>query len=198
VRDGEEWRGRKEALARAGSVTAAGELTAVIGADGRGRVEFASAVKGALSVHIAVLGGGFASKVTAGENRGETLRQEFVALATAEYPLTAADGVARAEFALPATKITDGERRALAVWVTRRGELVPLPGDGRLARAAVRRAAVGYRKRAVGKNPGAAGLGLGLEIGGEGEEFGSLEARPTKESPMGRPKTWAAGTVTAG
>jgi len=130
VRDGEEWRGRKAAPARAGSVTAAGELTAVLGADGRGRVEFASDVKGALAVHLAVLGGGFASKVTAGENRGETLRQEFVALATAEYPLTAADGVARAEFALPLAKITDGERRALAVWVTRRGELAPLQATG--------------------------------------------------------------------
>lgn len=77
-----------------------------------------------------MLGGGFASKVTAGENRSETLRQEFVALATAEHPLTAADGVARAEFVLPLAKITDGERRALAVWITRRGELASLQATG--------------------------------------------------------------------
>ncbi len=83
VRDGAEWRGRKDVPARAGSMTAAGELSVVIGADGRCRAEFASAAKGALTLHIAVLGGGFASKVTAGENRGETLRHEFVALSMA-------------------------------------------------------------------------------------------------------------------
>jgi hypothetical protein len=81
---------------------------------------------------VAVLGGGFASKVTAGENRGETLRQEFVVLAVAEGSLVpgAGGGVRRAEFVLPKTKITDGERRALAVWVTRRGELAPLQATG--------------------------------------------------------------------
>ena len=131
VRDGEEWRGRKDTPARsAAGGPPAGELMVNVDAAGRCRVEFARAAKGALTVHLAVLGGGFASKVTAGENRGETLRQEFVALATAEYPLTAAGGVARAEFALPRAKITDGERRALAVWVTRRGELAPLQATG--------------------------------------------------------------------
>ena len=130
MRDGAGWRGRKDVPARAGSMTAAGELSVVIGADGRCRVEFAAAARDGLNVYVAVLGGGFASKVTAGENRGETLRQEFVALATAEHPLTATGDVARAEFALPRAKITDGERRALAVWVTRRGELVPLQATG--------------------------------------------------------------------
>ena len=130
VRDGEEWRGRKAVPARSGSQATVGELTAVVGTDGRCRVEFAAAARDGLNVYVAVLGGGFASKVTAGENRGETLRQEFVALATAEHSLTAVGDVARAEFALPRVKITDGERRALAVWVTRRGELVPLQATG--------------------------------------------------------------------
>jgi hypothetical protein len=92
-------------------------------------VEFATAAKGEFTVHLAVLGGGFTSQVTAGENRGETLRQEFVVLATAEHPLPAA-GVARGEWALPREKIADGERRALAVWVTRRGERAPLQATG--------------------------------------------------------------------
>jgi hypothetical protein len=35
-----------------------------------------------------------------------------------------------AKFVLPVPKITDGTRRAVAVWVTRRGELVPLQATG--------------------------------------------------------------------
>jgi hypothetical protein len=136
VRDGEEWRARGAAPEINASGKQAGELTVVLGVEGGCRVEFAPSVMGAAKaewvVHVAVLGGGFASKVTAGENRGETLRQEFVALAVSEHPLvTAASAAARtAEFALPKAKITDGERRAVAVWVTRRGELTPVQATG--------------------------------------------------------------------
>lgn len=57
-------------------------------------------------------------------------------LAGSEYPLARApaqgtEGAVRwAEFALLTAKITDGTRRALAVWVTRRGELAPLQATG--------------------------------------------------------------------
>lgn len=131
VRDGEEWRGRRDTPARsAAGGLLAGDLTVAIDAAGRCRVAFTGAAHGALSVQVAVLGGGLASAVTAGENRGETLRHEFVVLATAEHPLTVAGDVARAEFALPRERIADGARRALAAWVTRRGELAPLQATG--------------------------------------------------------------------
>lgn len=134
VRDGEEWRARGAVPEKSAGGKPAGELVVTSVADGRWQVDYTEVarVRGELTVHVAVLGGGFASKVTAGENRGETLRQEFVALAVDEYPLARASesAVRRAEFALPKAKITDGERRALAVWVTRRGELEPLQATG--------------------------------------------------------------------
>ncbi len=135
VRDGAEWRARGGVPQRENSA-AVGELALVLDRAGKGRAEFAPQSLGAketLVLHLAVLGGGFASKVTAGENRGETLRQEFVALAISEHVLVAdasGGGVRRAEFALPKAKITDGERRAVAAWVTRRGDLKPLQATG--------------------------------------------------------------------
>ena len=60
------------------------------------------------------------------------LRQEFVVLAETERALAPGAGGAawRAEFALPSTKITDDERRAVAVWVARRGALAPIQATG--------------------------------------------------------------------
>ena len=134
VRDGAEWRSRKNVPGRNAGGKSVGELVVVLAGSGQGRVEFTpeGEAGGALTAHVAVLGGGFASKVTAGENRGETLRQEFVVLAVAESSLVpgAGGGARRAEFVLPKPKITDGERRAVAVWVTRRGELAPLQATG--------------------------------------------------------------------
>ncbi len=50
----------------------------------RARAEFVPVTADAkekYELHVALLGSGFSSRVTAGENRGETLRHEFVALA---------------------------------------------------------------------------------------------------------------------
>jgi hypothetical protein len=136
VRDGEEWRVRGTFPEKNSAGKSAGELTVELNGEGGCRVEFAPSFKVSAKeswiVHVAVLGGGFASKVTAGENRGETLRQEFVSLAVSEHPLVTAagGGVRTAEFTLPKAKITDGERRAVAVWVTRQAELTPVQATG--------------------------------------------------------------------
>lgn len=136
VRDGAEWRTNKSVPDKNTGGKPAGDLVFVLNDAGQGRVEFTPAATagagGPLTAHVAVLGGGFASKVTAGENRGETLRQEFVVLAVTESALASGVGGAawRAEFAWPETKIADGERRAVAVWVTRRGELAPIQATG--------------------------------------------------------------------
>lgn len=77
-------------------------------------------------VHAAFLGGGFVSKVKAGENRGETLVHEFVALSLVRHVIV--DG--QCEFPLAAVTMDGMTRQALAVWVTRRGETEPVQATG--------------------------------------------------------------------
>ncbi len=128
VRDGAEWRPQNGPLAPGG---VAGVLNLVVGDDGVCRVEFYPGDREAsLDVHVAVLGGGFLSNVTAGENRGAKLPQEFVALALVDHALAAGAATHRAEFPLPQAQITDAARRAVVAWVTRRGELSPLQAVG--------------------------------------------------------------------
>lgn len=124
VRDGAEWRERSEKIAAVGGAPA-GTLTASY--DGAVlRAEFAPVAPHAgeqFEIHAALLGGGIVSKVTAGENSGETLRHEFIVLALAH-------GAPATDLALPPTKTSGVNRHALAVWVTRRGELAPLQATG--------------------------------------------------------------------
>ena len=129
VRDGAEWRARDGVPA---SHEEAGALTATLDG-GVLRAEFAPApgasggrrsAAAEFEIHAALLGASIVSRVTAGENRGETLRHEFVALALVA-------GAPGADIALAAPrKFTDIPRRALAVWVTRRGSLAPLQACG--------------------------------------------------------------------
>jgi hypothetical protein len=133
VRDGKEWRAPSRFPAPSAEKT--GSLMVTLGDDGQVRVEFSPDApkkpRETFEVHLALLGSGFSSKVTAGENRGETLRHQFVALAleTHSFPTTS-DGRLRTEFILPRPTITDAPRQALAVWVTRRGELDSLQATG--------------------------------------------------------------------
>jgi hypothetical protein len=127
VRDGAEWRtaGARDLRPRA---TPTG-LLAVEWDGATVRAEFTPVKPGAaddFEVHVALLGGGLVSKVTAGENSGETLRQEFVALGLTSHPLAAN----RAEFLLPATTMKTAPARALAAWVTRRGEFASVQATG--------------------------------------------------------------------
>lgn len=136
VRNGGEW--RPQGRLPSAPAEAAGRLAVEIGTDGMCRVEFSPVRPKAgarYEVHLALLGGGYVSRVTAGENRGATLTHEFVALGLVEAPL-AAEGAAAGSFrgrALCPVAAADGEgsdRLALAAWVTRRGELEPLQAAG--------------------------------------------------------------------
>lgn len=122
VRDGAEWRG-SHSLAPSGA--AAGTLTARY--DGTTlHAEFSPAGSHAgetFEIHAAILGGGIISKVSAGENSGETLHHEFIALKLAH-------GALGHDLALPVPKVAGVARHALAVWVTRHGELTPLQATG--------------------------------------------------------------------
>jgi hypothetical protein len=129
VRNGAEWRVLNRELT--GGAEAAGVLSVAVVGNSFCRVDFSAAAPTApLEVHVALLGGGFVSKVTRGENQGATLPQEFVALALTDHALTP-DGLAhRAEFPLPQPAVAGAVRRAIAVWVTRRDDLAPLQATG--------------------------------------------------------------------
>jgi hypothetical protein len=123
VQDGLEWH-RDGALRR--SKAKVGVLTATY--DGASlRADFAFLATGLrtadLEIHAALLGGGIISKVLAGENRGEALAHEFVVLAIA-------DGAWGTPILLPRRSIEGVHRYAVAVWVTRRGELTALQATG--------------------------------------------------------------------
>lgn len=134
VRNGAEWKplwgGSSPPDAPSGSLSVEAE-------GGACRVEFKpsggpGAGKGDYDVHVALLGGGISSKVTAGENDGRTLSHEFVVIGLADGELSQdAPGAAlRASIRLPKPIVPDAKRLALAAWVTRRGELASIQATG--------------------------------------------------------------------
>jgi len=135
VRNGYRWNPLRDAAGPPG--TPAGVLAVDVGDDGVCRAKFTPAPAARPAprgheIHMALLGGGISSRVTAGENRGETLSHEFVVLGTASSVLSLdpGDPVERAAVALPHAAATDTVRRALAAWVTLRGELPPIQATG--------------------------------------------------------------------
>ncbi|MEY2878823.1 MAG: hypothetical protein RLZZ15_1203 [Verrucomicrobiota bacterium] len=124
VRDGAEWRPATSKITAAKN-PAAGALTATY--DGTVlRATFDPVARGAgenFEIHAALLGAAIVSKITRGENSGATLRHDFVALAVVR-------GAPATDLALTAPKIPGVPRHALAVWVTRKGELTPLQATG--------------------------------------------------------------------
>ncbi len=133
VRNGAEW---KPLLGSPGADTAtSGVLSVEMDGDGLCRVAFQpapGAQDARYEVHVALLGGGLTSKVTAGENGGRTLTHEFVVLGLSEGALSleAAGGPARATLSLPKPLVGDAARRAVAAWVVRSGDLTPLQATG--------------------------------------------------------------------
>jgi hypothetical protein len=115
-----------------------GVLSIDVGDDGNCRVEFTPgpAIRapedGSFEAHVALLGGGLFSDVTGGENGGTNLLHEFVVLGIASRGLAPADGKATQQgtIRLPHPIVSEGTRRALAVWVTLRGEMEPLQATG--------------------------------------------------------------------
>ncbi len=128
VRNGEEWRPTGRATEALGGE--AGTLVVDVGGDGMCGIEFfpvAGGGRGGYEVHLAVLGGGYVSRVTAGENRGETLTHEFVALGIADAALRAGpSGLSyRAQVRRPSVGervVAGSARMAIAAWVTRPGD----------------------------------------------------------------------------
>jgi hypothetical protein len=132
VRDGAEWRPNDSRPSPSDGNP--GVLTIVLLADGRCRVEFTPSNVPASSqpfeVHVALLGGGLSSRVTAGENSGRTLSHEFVVLAVADALMNPSGNTVTSELALPKPAESAIPRRALAAWVTRGGDLPSLQATG--------------------------------------------------------------------
>ena len=82
-----------------------------------------------LLLNIAVLGCGIETRVTRGENRNSTLRQEFVSLAHVTHPSSSG------QWRVPLPEVDAGgvARLGLAVWVSRPDHPAPLPADIKLA-----------------------------------------------------------------
>jgi hypothetical protein len=76
------------------------------------------------------LAGGIGSDVRAGENKGRRLNHDFVAVKLVQARMTAGKGAAEGAFDLGTVRYTSGETLALAVWVTRAGQLESLQATG--------------------------------------------------------------------
>ncbi len=133
VLDGKEWRnwfGRKGAPGSSGAK--AGILKVTLEGTNHWQVSFVPAAGGAAGyeVNAALLDSELSSDVKAGENKGRHLNHDFAALALVKQPLAGKGGGFEGGFTLDTTPKTTSGRLALAVWVTRAGELESLQATG--------------------------------------------------------------------
>ena len=96
------------------------------------QVNFIPAAGGATGyeVNAALLDSELSSDVKAGENSGRHLNHDFAALALVKQPLAGKGSEFQGDFTLDTNPKAVNGRLALAVWVTRTGELEPLQATG--------------------------------------------------------------------
>jgi hypothetical protein len=135
ARNGTEWKPLWGGTNPVGGT--AGVLAIEVSDDGACHVEFepfpmTGTERDLYRVHVALLGGGISSKVTAGENDGRTLTHEFVVIGLAEKELLPGDmaGSLRADLPVPKPIVGDSKRLAIAAWVVRHGDLIPIQATG--------------------------------------------------------------------
>ena len=128
VRDGAEWR---PGWGSGAASLPAGTLAVELGDEGVVTAQFRPArPAGALELHLALLGSGLSSKVTAGENRGSVLGHDFAVLGLSEAAFSSGAAPLRADARLPGAAAAGARRLALAAWVTRSGDIVPIQATG--------------------------------------------------------------------
>ena len=131
VAAGRVWKGffQRESLP-ATSPEKTGRLSVTLRDLSRAEVSYhpTKAAPNTLRVWVALLGSDLASEVKRGENRGRTLRHEFVVLRLQSAPLTFADGHWTAALTLPA--ISTDTPRAVAAWVAAGEAQPPLQATG--------------------------------------------------------------------
>ncbi len=129
--NGREWR-RGEGIGE--TPREAGQLTVVWNDDMTARITYApptESISESYDVTVALLGGSIISEVLKGENAGSELHHEFVALQSIDaklYPDGSDAHIATLKIAAQTALRTP--RRALAIWVTRRGEMSPIQATG--------------------------------------------------------------------
>jgi hypothetical protein len=133
VINGEEWRDwsthrRVPAAAKA----KLGTLTVTAAGTNRWQASFVPAAPGQkrYEVYGALLACQLSSEVKVGENRGRRLHHDFVALTWVKAPLSERKERWDGEFAFNSVNQAATAKLALAVWVTRAGQLEPLQAVG--------------------------------------------------------------------
>ncbi len=108
-----------------------GVLTAVSKDGKTWEIEFRAAKgeEGDWEAHAALLGAGISSKIGAGENDGRNLQHDFVVLNQQATPMKTETDHAGASLTIP-VPAEDAPRKAVAIWVTRRGQLASLQATG--------------------------------------------------------------------
>ncbi len=81
-------------------------------------------------IHIALLGFGISSYVTAGENAGQTLKHDFAVLAFASKKVELDKGKLRTSFKLEADRLLQASQMGIAAWVTLENDLRPVQAVG--------------------------------------------------------------------
>ena len=84
---------------------------------------------GDCEAHVALLGSDISTNVRAGENSGRNLKHDFVVLDLQSSGLKPESGNLHASLTISGSKETEG-RKAVAVWVTARGQPAPVQATG--------------------------------------------------------------------
>lgn len=128
VLDGREWTGWRRTSPPSRSSLKPGVLRVKETASGSFTVSFSPTSDGGRGwrFHLAVLGTGLSSKVSAGENSGRKLTHDFVVIAFQEKQATTNE----VNFELKPPEAAAGGRLALAAWVSRAGEQEPVQALG--------------------------------------------------------------------
>ncbi|HEY1791785.1 MAG TPA: DUF1223 domain-containing protein [Opitutaceae bacterium] len=130
VRDGLEWHPGYEGHA---AKAAAGVLEVWVRDARTCELSYRAPMHGAengYSYHIALLGSGIVSRVTAGENGGRTLSHSFVVLGLGGGIMDEDAGLFRAVAPIPAASVPASGRTALAAWVCNGGAEEPAQAAG--------------------------------------------------------------------
>lgn len=134
VLNGREWRGWSRRPTPPTPITeTAGVLSVLRSNTNHWQVQFAPTpgrMPDRCTAHVALLACGLSSNVKAGENRGRRLEHDFVVLSLTPVALAKQADVFHGEFDLPTPATPNGQRLALAVWVTHGDSLEPMQATG--------------------------------------------------------------------
>jgi hypothetical protein len=129
-KNGKEWRTQRGAGVKADESEIAGSLTLTVNDNAfDGRFDRASDGQEKLQLQIAILGLNMATQVRAGENRGKTLRHDFVVVGFSSVELHYDNGSYIASGRLPET-FFNAKNQAVAAWVSTERLLLPIQAVG--------------------------------------------------------------------